>query len=76
MSVTLADKHSEKQTKTKVSFETTCPLGPETDSMGAQQCHTLCEWHDGQECAIWRMIKSLDKVAENAGRVVEIFAKD
>lgn len=39
-----------------------CPIITE-DTDYPERCQDKCEWNDGEGCAVWRIVKALDRIA-------------
>jgi len=64
----------EKQThQTRIGEGTICPIMSSGDL--DIHCSDACQWHDGDGCAIWRIVKALEARNARLERSHEEFKK-
>lgn len=54
----------------KIGTDKTCPL---SSGVHAIKCMDDCEWNDGEGCAVWRIVKALEKTNTDFDNVKQRF---
>jgi len=45
----------------KIGSEKLCPI-MSADECTVMHCIDVCEWNDGEGCAVWRIVKALERM--------------